>query len=141
MVRFRHCPVVSVRLRDEVMEAWVASGFLARLLGLAGLGQPPSRGLLLPRCRSVHTYGMRFPIDVLFLDGERIVRVRERVPPGRIVRGPPGRPLDVLELAAQSTSGATAEGAGRTTTRSPTANSSTDGSCTSTVRPASWRRR
>ena len=24
-------------------------------------------GLLIPRCRSVHTYGMRFPLDLLFL--------------------------------------------------------------------------
>jgi uncharacterized protein len=63
----------------------VAKGFRARLLGLAfrrGAADP----LLIPRCRSVHTFGMRFPIDVVFLDGDGcVLRVVERVPPRRIV--------------------------------------------------------
>lgn len=52
----------------------------ARLLGLALLrGLPPDTALLMPRCRSVHTFGMRFPIDVVFLDA--------RGEPLRVVRG------------------------------------------------------
>jgi len=47
----------------------VASGRRARLLGLAGLDRERAGvGLLIPRCRSVHTFGMRFPLDVVFLD-------------------------------------------------------------------------
>jgi len=47
----------------------VASTWGSRLLGLAFLSQDRApAGLLLPRCRSVHTFGMRFPIDVVFLD-------------------------------------------------------------------------
>ena len=64
-----------------------ATTFAARLLGLAFLRQPPpDHALLIPRCRSVHTFGMRFPIDVVFFDGHgSIVRVQERVPPGRVL--------------------------------------------------------
>jgi uncharacterized membrane protein (UPF0127 family) len=41
----------------------------ARLLGLAFLRElPPGHALLIPNCRSVHTFGMRFPLDVVFLD-------------------------------------------------------------------------
>ena len=47
----------------------VARSPRARLLGLALLaGMPDGHALLLPGCRSIHTFGMRFAIDVLFLD-------------------------------------------------------------------------
>lgn len=43
-------------------------------------------GLLIPRCASVHTFGMRFPLDLYFLDDEgRVLAVRRRVPPRRVV--------------------------------------------------------
>jgi uncharacterized membrane protein (UPF0127 family) len=58
----------------------------ARLLGLAGLRSlPPGVGLLLPRTRSVHTFGMRFALDLIWLDGAgRVVRVDRNVRPGRV---------------------------------------------------------
>jgi hypothetical protein len=63
----------------------VASGFRARLLGLA-FRRRAAEPLLIPRCRSVHTFGMRFAIDVVFLDARgRVLRVAERVPPCRVV--------------------------------------------------------
>ncbi len=66
-----------------VAPAEVARSRAARRRGL--LGRAGCDGaLVLPRCRSVHTVGMRFPIDVVWLDGaDRVVRVR-RVVPGRI---------------------------------------------------------
>jgi uncharacterized protein len=39
-----------------------------RLLGLAWLRSPPPRTGLLLRTRSVHTFGMRFALDLLWLD-------------------------------------------------------------------------
>jgi uncharacterized membrane protein (UPF0127 family) len=66
----------------------VAETLLSRLLGLAFLDRPDAGiGLLIPRCRSVHTFGMRFPLDVYFLGryGE-VVDVRLGVPPFRILR-------------------------------------------------------
>ncbi len=78
----------------------VASGFAARLLGLALLGRERAgEGLLLPHCRSVHTAGMRFPLDVVFLDDtERVIRIAQAVPPWRLVREPDA--AAVLELPA-----------------------------------------
>jgi uncharacterized protein len=63
----------------------VASGFRARLLGLAWLDAGEAgRGLLIPRCRSVHTFGMRFDLDLVFLDSAgRPLAVRRAVPPRR----------------------------------------------------------
>ena len=78
----------------------VARGLWARLLGLALLRRERAgSGLLIPRCRSVHTVGMRFSVDLVFLD-ERSRPLREirAVPPFRIVscRGAAA----VLELPA-----------------------------------------
>lgn len=57
--------------RDSVcgVEVPVAVGFGARLLGLAFLGRASAGpGLLIPGCSSVHTFGMRFPLTIVFLD-------------------------------------------------------------------------
>jgi uncharacterized protein len=66
---------------------FVARTFWQRLRGLAGLrSMPAGDTLLLPRCSSVHTLGMRFAIDVTFLDEHgRVLAVAEAVPPWRVV--------------------------------------------------------
>jgi uncharacterized membrane protein (UPF0127 family) len=67
------------------VEIRVARG-LDRLTGLA-LRADRGVALHLPRCRSVHTFGMRFPLDLVWLDGAgEVVRVDRGVPPWRIVR-------------------------------------------------------
>jgi uncharacterized protein len=78
----------------------IAARFGARLLGLSLLPRERAGpGLLIPRCPSVHTFGMRFALDVYFLDasGAAIDR-RLGVGPSRLVscRGAAA----VLELPA-----------------------------------------
>jgi uncharacterized protein len=72
---------------DGRVTVYVAASLRARLLGLAGLtGMPARTALLLPRCSSVHTFGMRFPIHVLFLDSRfEVIAERRAVKPRRIV--------------------------------------------------------
>jgi uncharacterized membrane protein (UPF0127 family) len=81
--RFRRLPRVEVLGREVA----IARGVRARLLGLALL--PRSRagpGLLIPGCSSVHTFGMRFALDIYFLDRSGCLLREERaVPPCRIV--------------------------------------------------------
>ena len=69
------------------MEIVVAHSRRQRLLGLALRRHPPDGwALLFPRCRSVHTFGMRFAIDVVFLDSAgRVVRIAPGVGPGRLL--------------------------------------------------------
>jgi uncharacterized protein len=57
-----------------------------RLIGLIGRRSlPPGVVLEIPRCRSVHTFGMRFALDLVWLDRERrVVRVDHAVPPWRV---------------------------------------------------------
>lgn len=61
-----------------------AKGPLRRMLGLLGRRElGPGEGLLLRPCRRVHTFGMRFPIDVLLCDRDGRVLAVETLPPGR----------------------------------------------------------
>ncbi|MGH2974416.1 MAG: DUF192 domain-containing protein [Solirubrobacterales bacterium] len=68
-------------------EVPVAIGARARLLGLAHLDRETAGpGLLIPRCSSVHTFCMRFALDLVFLDGGgAIVSVHRRIPARRVV--------------------------------------------------------
>jgi uncharacterized protein len=57
-----------------------------RMRGLAKLdAMPPGHALHIPRCRSVHTFTMRFPLDLIWLGADgRPVRVDRAVPPNRM---------------------------------------------------------
>ncbi|MBJ6751051.1 DUF192 domain-containing protein [Geomonas anaerohicana] len=79
----------------------VADTFLSRLRGLLGKGElPQGQGLWIKPCNSVHTFGMKFPIDVAFLDVElRVVAVSTTLSPNRLSGFYP-KASSVLELPA-----------------------------------------
>jgi uncharacterized protein len=96
--RFRDLPTASVLGRDFP----VASTRCARLLGLSRLHvDEAGPGLLIPRCRSIHTFGMRFALDLVFLDRDfRPCSAMRGVPPLRLAWD--RRASAVLELPANS---------------------------------------
>ena len=67
-----------------VVELAVAHGFVSRLTGLIGREPAPGLTLLIPGCRSVHTFGMRFALDLVWLADGRPVRFDRDVPPWRV---------------------------------------------------------
>lgn len=66
----------------------VADGFWTRLRGLLGRsGLESGEGLLLTPCRGVHMMGMRFPLDVVLLDGDgRVAGLYPELAPGKRTR-------------------------------------------------------
>src|SRR5271167_2951353 len=69
------------------------------LLGRKGLS--PGEGLWIVPCESVHTFGMQFAIDLVYLDcDKRVKKVRNDVPPWRISACLSA--YSVLELASGS---------------------------------------
>jgi uncharacterized protein len=95
--RLRRLPIASVLGR----EARVAVGLRARFLGLAYLDRDLAGApLLIPPCSSVHTFGMRFALDVCFLgeDG-KLLMIRSRIPAKRVVLCREARA--VLEIPSQ----------------------------------------
>jgi uncharacterized protein len=80
--RLRRLPTTIVIGR----EVPVATGLAARLLGLAHLDREEAGpGLLIPSCSSVHTFGMRFALDLIFLDSQgEPISARSAIRPHRL---------------------------------------------------------
>jgi len=78
----------------------VADKALTRMRGLLGRrGLPRGHGLLIEPTWSVHTWFMRFPIDVVFLDHDlTVLKIRKHMGPWRAAAR--FRARSVLELAA-----------------------------------------
>jgi uncharacterized membrane protein (UPF0127 family) len=78
--------------RGEVLarKAVVAGSARQRRRGLIGRESlNPGEALIIPGCRQVHSFGMRFPIDLVFIDGE-----------GKVSRTCPGlRPRRISAIA------------------------------------------
>lgn len=84
-----------------VTNGLLANTFWTRLKGLMGKrALPEGFGLLLKNESAIHSFGMRVPIDVAYLDAQnRVLRVTTAMPPSRLgplVRGARA----VLELPA-----------------------------------------
>lgn len=79
----------------------LALGFGPRLLGLAFLSaEQAGSGLLIPHCSRVHTFGMRFALDLYFLDGRGTpTSIRRGVPPNRLASD--RRAVAVLEVPSE----------------------------------------
>jgi hypothetical protein len=78
-----------------------ASSILARARGLLGRSSlAGGEGLLIERCRAIHTFFMRFAVDVVFLSRDlRVVRAIPGLRPWRATRFHPRAAL-VAELPA-----------------------------------------
>jgi len=74
--------------KELALNLVVADTLFARLKGLLGKSAlPAGEGLWIKPCNSVHTFGMQFPIDVVFLDKEkRVVGLAKTLRPNRISR-------------------------------------------------------
>lgn len=59
---------------------------LARMKGLLGRsGMEPGEALVITPCVSIHTIGMRFPIDVVFFDASyKAVKALKHIKPNRL---------------------------------------------------------
>ncbi|MBT6068963.1 DUF192 domain-containing protein [Candidatus Peregrinibacteria bacterium] len=70
----------------------IADTFLKRLLGAKSL-KTPAKGtrIVFPKCRAIHTFGMKYPITVVFTnkEGSELKRITS-LPPRRIAIGPKG---------------------------------------------------
>ncbi|MBP7215872.1 MAG: DUF192 domain-containing protein [Candidatus Omnitrophica bacterium] len=66
--------------------AFVAKSFFTRLKGLLGRKQlPQNEALIIQPCNAIHTFFMRFSIDVVFLDkNDVVIKVIHALKPFRI---------------------------------------------------------
>ena len=72
-------------LAEEVI---VADTVFKRIKGLLGKKEfKKAQALILKPCNSIHTFFMRFPIDVLFVDkNHKVIKAATNLPPFRLTR-------------------------------------------------------
>lgn len=101
----RVCVLNRTRERFVATNVAVADSYFGRLVGLLGKTKKWARagkGLWIVPSHGVHTIGMLFPIDLIFLDRDKnVVRLEEHVKPFRISLGSL-RTHSVLELPAHT---------------------------------------
>jgi hypothetical protein len=80
----------------------IAGDSKSRKRGLLGRDHlPVDHAIVLAPSQGVHTFGMRFPIDIVAVDRQgRVVKIRSNVVPNRIVLA--WSAFAILELAAGS---------------------------------------
>lgn len=76
------------RTRKQILmtDGSVAESVWTRLCGLLGHSAlVAGKGLALPRSKGIHTFGMRFAIDIVFLDERgRVIRLIHALKPFRV---------------------------------------------------------
>jgi uncharacterized membrane protein (UPF0127 family) len=101
----RVCVLNKTRERFVATNVSVANSYFRRLVGLLGKTRKwarAGRGLWIVPSHGIHTIGMLFPIDLIFLDREKnVVHLEEHVRPFRISRVSL-RSYSVLELPAHT---------------------------------------
>lgn len=62
------------------------TGFRERFRGVKGVRElTPLSAFWFPRCQTVHTFGLRFPIDVVALDAHaRVIAIKRMLEPNRV---------------------------------------------------------
>ncbi len=80
-----------------------ARTFLSRLIGLLGTDRPiPYTGLHIVPCTGIHTFGMKYPVDILFLDKTgRVIHILQNMKPNRSTKIIP-QARSVIELPSGS---------------------------------------
>jgi len=73
--------------KSEVIgELFIADSFMKRFLGYMLRKAPHYESILFKPCNSIHTFFMKFPIDVLFIDENmEVCKKIEGLKPGKII--------------------------------------------------------
>ena len=100
-----HCPEgYAIRIErtgaELVRRIEMAGDSETRRKGLLGRSSlDPDTGFVIAPTQGIHTFGMKFPIDVIGVDRVgRVVRIKENVPPRRLVFA--WRAFAIVETAA-----------------------------------------
>lgn len=69
-----------------IYDVSIADNFMKRLCGYMLRKRPHCKAIIIKPCNSIHTFFMRFNLDVLFLDREmKVIKKIEDVRPGKII--------------------------------------------------------
>ncbi len=78
---------VKIKYKDTLISSniQVADNPVTRIIGLMFRKTPATDGLLLDPCNSIHTFFMRYPLDVVFLNhSNEVVKIIRELKPWRM---------------------------------------------------------
>ena len=80
----------------------IATGLFSRAIGLLGKRSINSDfGIMFPKCRSIHTHFMMFPIDIIFVDDKNcITELFESLKPWKVLISKNKESSHIIEMAA-----------------------------------------
>lgn len=71
---------------ETIFDVFIADSYAKRLFGYMFRKTPHHNAILLNPCNSIHTFFMKFNIDVLFLDEQmQVIKKIENLRPGQVV--------------------------------------------------------
>lgn len=71
---------------DVIKNVLMADTFIERFKGYMFRRKPHYEAIIIKPCNSIHTFFMRFPIDVLFINKNmEIIKKIEHLKPGRVI--------------------------------------------------------
>lgn len=73
-----------LQIGKTTVEVRIPEGGQERRRGLLGIDRAPDWGLLLSAAPLIHSFGMKFKIDLVWIRGGQVVCVASKVPPGRM---------------------------------------------------------
>ncbi|NLI55310.1 MAG: DUF192 domain-containing protein [Clostridiales bacterium] len=77
--------VTILRNAEPIAKVWNANRYFSRLRGLLGRTLEEGGGLLLTPCNGIHTFGMRYEIDAVYLDRAGcVLRVDQALVRGKV---------------------------------------------------------
>lgn len=82
-------PIYNITKKHQYRLSIIAtSSFISRLIGLLGTTKPyVNKVLYINPCSGIHTLGMHYPIDVIFIDNNnRVSRIFKSLKPFRITK-------------------------------------------------------
>lgn len=87
--------------RRIIKQIKIADNFLIRLIGLLKNKNSKNSNLYIPSCNSIHTFFMKFSIDVIMTDSKgKIVFLKENVKPFQIISCPKAKDTIELEIGS-----------------------------------------
>lgn len=82
---------------EKIAEVFIADSFLKRFLGFMFRKNPHYEAILIRPCNSIHTFFMKFSIDVLFInENMEVVNKLDALKPGKLIM-PQKKSIMVIE--------------------------------------------
>ena len=79
--------IMTLKYKGEAtIDIFIADSYFKRLIGYMFRKQPHHSAILFTPCNNIHTFFMKFNIDVLFLDEHmQVIKKIESLRPGKVV--------------------------------------------------------